>query len=63
MQAGDFEFESFELLKGRGHKVERIDSAQMLRRFPAWNADLYPDGFLDREAGYAESGRVVSVIG
>ena len=62
MQPGDFEFESFELLKRRGHKVERIDSAQMRKRFPAWNPDLYPDGFLDREAGYAESGRVVGVL-
>jgi len=62
MQPGDFEFESFELLKRRGHKVERIDSAQMRKRFPPWNADLYPDGFLDHEAGYAESGRAVSVL-
>jgi glycine/D-amino acid oxidase-like deaminating enzyme len=62
MQPGDFEFESFELLKRCDHKVERIDSAQMRKRFPAWNADLYPDGFLDHEAGYAESGRVVRVL-
>jgi hypothetical protein len=58
----DFEYDSFELLKERGHKVERIDSAQMRKRFPAWNADLYPDGFLDHESGYAESGRVVGVL-
>ena len=62
MQPGDFEYESFELLRQRGHKVERIDSAQMRKRFPAWNADLYPDGFLDHEAGYAESGRVVATL-
>jgi sarcosine oxidase / L-pipecolate oxidase len=62
MQPGDFEFESFELLKRRGHRVERIDSAQMRTGFPAWNADLYPDGFLDWEAGYAESGRVVAML-
>jgi glycine/D-amino acid oxidase-like deaminating enzyme len=62
MQPGDFEFESFMLLKGRGHKVERIDSALMRKRFPAWNAELYPDGFLDHEAGYAESGRVVAQL-
>lgn len=59
MQTGDFEYESFKLLEQRGHKVERIDSEQMRKRFPAWNAELYPDGFFDREAGYAESGRVV----
>jgi glycine/D-amino acid oxidase-like deaminating enzyme len=62
MQPGDFEYESFEMLQRRGHKIERIDSAKLRERFPAWNADLYPDGFLDREAGYAESGRVVAAL-
>ncbi len=62
MRAGDFEYESFKLLEERGHKVERIDSEQMRKRFPAWNAELYPDGFFDREAGYAESGRVVGTL-
>lgn len=62
MEPGDFEYESFKLLKTRGHKVERIDSAQLRERFPAWNADRYPDGFLDLEAGYAESGRAVTTL-
>jgi glycine/D-amino acid oxidase-like deaminating enzyme len=62
VQPGDFEYESFKLLEGRGHKLERIDSAQLRKRFPAWNAKLYADGFLDREAGYAESGHVVATL-
>ena len=62
MQPGDFEYESFKLLEKRGHKVERIDSAGLRERFPAWNAERYPDGFLDLEAGYAESGRVVTTL-
>src|SRR5438270_13723220 len=62
MQPGDFEYESFESLKRRGHKVERINSRVLHERFPAWNAKLYPDGFLDLEAGYAESGRVVAQL-
>jgi glycine/D-amino acid oxidase-like deaminating enzyme len=62
MQPGDFEYESFKMLERRGHKVERIDSAKLRENFPAWNADHYPDGFLDCEAGYAESGRVVSAL-
>ena len=62
MQPGDFEYESFELLKRTGHKVERIDSRVLRERFPAWNAKRYPDGFLDLEAGYAESGRVVAQL-
>jgi len=60
MQPGDFEYESFKLLERRGHRVERI--TQLRERFPAWNAERYPDGFLDLEAGYAESGRVVGTL-
>src|SRR5213076_3515543 len=37
MQPGDFEYESFKLLQKRGLKVERMNSAQVWRRFPAWN--------------------------
>lgn len=62
LQPGDFEYESVKLLKRRGHRIERIDSAQLRERFPAWNAERYPDGFLDREAGYAESGGVVATL-
>jgi len=62
MQPGDFEYESFKLLEQRGHQIERISSKQLLERFPAWNAKRYPDGFLDLEAGYAESGRVVAAL-
>src|SRR5213592_3762307 len=60
MQPGDFEYESFKVLERRGHRIERISSKQLLERFPAWNGERYPDGFLDLEAGYAESGRVVA---
>ena len=59
---GDFEYESFTRLEQRGHKVERLDSRQVRERFPAWNAERYPDGFVEYEAGYAESSRVVSVL-
>ena len=62
MQPGDFEFESLRLLEKHGHKVERIDSAKLGKLFPVWNSELYPDGFLDRWAGYVESGRVVATL-
>src|SRR5437773_11386524 len=32
------------------------------KRFPAWNPELYRDGVLELEAGYAESGRVVATL-
>jgi glycine/D-amino acid oxidase-like deaminating enzyme len=62
MQSDDFEFESLRMLEQRGHKVERIDSAKLRDRFPAWNAERYRDGFLEREAGYVESGRAVALL-
>jgi glycine/D-amino acid oxidase-like deaminating enzyme len=62
MRPADFEYESFKLLERRGHKITRIDSAQLCERFPAWNSERFCDGFLDHEAGYAESGRVVAAL-
>ena len=62
MEAGDFEYESLRLLERRGHRIERVNSDYLRRHFPAWSADRYRDGFLDFEAGYAESGRAVAVL-
>jgi glycine/D-amino acid oxidase-like deaminating enzyme len=62
MDAGDFEYESFELQKKLGLRVTRMDSPQLWKRFPAWNPELYKDGVLEIEAGYAESGRAVAVL-
>src|SRR5438046_4151976 len=61
MKPGDFEYESFKTLQKRGHKVQRMDSAQR-RRLPAWNPELFRDGILEFEAGYAESGRAVATL-
>jgi glycine/D-amino acid oxidase-like deaminating enzyme len=55
MKPGDFEYESFKILQQRGHKVERMNSAQLWRRFPAWNPELFRDGVLEFEAGYASN--------
>ena len=62
MKPGDFEYESFKTLQQRGHKVERMNSAQLWKRFPAWNPGLFRDGVLEWEAGYAESGSVVATL-
>jgi glycine/D-amino acid oxidase-like deaminating enzyme len=62
LKPGDFEYESFKTLRRRGHKIERMNSAPFLKRFPAWNPELYRDGVLELEAGYAESGRVVATL-
>jgi glycine/D-amino acid oxidase-like deaminating enzyme len=62
MRPGDFEYDSFKILAERGHKIERMNSTQMWKRFPAWSPDLYQDGVLELEAGYAESGGVVTML-
>jgi glycine/D-amino acid oxidase-like deaminating enzyme len=62
MKPGDFEYESFKMLQQQGGKVERMNSMQLWRRFPAWNPEFFPDGVLEIEAGYAESGRVVAAL-
>ena len=59
MKHGSFEYESFRLLQERGHKVDRLNSAELKRRFPAWNAENYQDGYFNPRAGWVESGRVL----
>src|SRR4051794_30156395 len=62
MKPGDFELESFKPLKQRKHKVERMNSPHLWKRFPAWNPEFFRDGVLELEAGYAESGHAVATL-
>jgi sarcosine oxidase / L-pipecolate oxidase len=62
MKPGDYEYESFKMLAQRDHKIERINSTRLRERFPAWNPDLFRDGILELQAGYAESSRVVAAL-
>jgi glycine/D-amino acid oxidase-like deaminating enzyme len=62
MEPGDFEYESLKLLTKRGLKVARMDTGRLWKRFPAWNPELYRDGVLEMEAGFAESGRAVAML-
>ena len=62
MKPGGFEYESYRLLEKRGHKPERLRSSEIARRFPAWNASLYVDGYYNPEGGFAQSGKVVAQL-
>lgn len=62
MGPGDFEYESYQLLLKRGHAIERLNSAEITKRYPAWNADIYPDGYLNPQGGWSPSGRVVTLL-
>lgn len=60
MQPGDFEYDSLQVLKRRGHEVVALGSGELARRFPAWNAERYPDGYYNPQGGWSPSGRVVA---
>jgi len=60
MRRGGFEHDSFHLLRGRGHRLDRLDPESLRRRFPAWAAGRYVDGYFNPRGGWAESGRVVA---
>lgn len=62
MQPGEYEHDSYQLLIKRGHSPERLTSSDVARRFPAWNADLYTDGFFHAVGGYALSGHAVDLL-
>lgn len=62
MAPGGYEYESYHLLRKRGHSPERLSSHEIARRFPGWNPERYMDGFYHAKGGYAESGRVVMAL-
>jgi glycine/D-amino acid oxidase-like deaminating enzyme len=62
MKPKDYEYESFALQQKRRLKVARMNAPELWKRLPAWNPELYRDGVLEIEAGYAESGRVVAAL-
>lgn len=62
MAPGSFAYDSYQMLQKRGHALERLDAATIARRYPAWNAELYSDGYFNPKGGYAESGRVVAAL-
>jgi glycine/D-amino acid oxidase-like deaminating enzyme len=59
---GRFEAESLRRVLARGVPAGRLDRAAIRARFPAWNADVYADGYFNPRAGWAESGRVVAEL-
>jgi glycine/D-amino acid oxidase-like deaminating enzyme len=58
LEPGGFEHDSFELLARRGHRLEGLDRAAILRRFPMWTV-AHASGYYNPEGGWAESGNVV----
>lgn len=61
MRPGTFEYESYAMLRRRGHAPERIGGSELARRFPAWSPQ-FEDGFYHAKGGWTESGRVVEFL-
>lgn len=59
MAPGEYEYENYRSLLRRGYSAERLDSRTIARNFPAFNANIYIDGYYHGEAGYVESRRVL----
>lgn len=62
LRPGGFEYESYHLMRARGHRPELLSTADIRRRFPAWNAEAFPAGYYNPEGGHAESGRVIGAL-
>jgi glycine/D-amino acid oxidase-like deaminating enzyme len=60
MAPGGFEYESYALLRKRGHALERLDRDAIRARFPAWSTGAFVDGYYNPAGGWVESGQVVS---
>jgi len=60
MQPGGFEHASFELLTARGHRLERLDAAEIARRFPAYRPGAFVDGYTHGEGGWVAAAAVVA---
>jgi len=58
MRLGGFEHESWRVLRDRGYQPESL-GGMLTRRFPAWSATAYSDGYFNPRAGWVESGAVV----
>jgi glycine/D-amino acid oxidase-like deaminating enzyme len=62
MIPGGYEYESLRRMRDRGVAVARLDPLTLATRFPAWNADEYPDGYFNPTGGWAESADVVRAL-
>ncbi|HSM58388.1 MAG TPA: FAD-dependent oxidoreductase [Candidatus Sulfomarinibacteraceae bacterium] len=62
MEDDAFTSQSYRLLRQRGHPLQRLDGDEIARWLPAWNANVYSDGYYNPRSGYAESGRVVAAL-
>lgn len=59
MAPGGFEHESLQFHLRRESGIQRVDAQVLADRHPAWSPELYPDGYFNPRAGWADSGEVL----
>ncbi|NND70258.1 MAG: FAD-dependent oxidoreductase [Rhodothermales bacterium] len=59
MSPGHYEYDSFELLRARGHQPGRMSGELVAKRFPAWSSTYFQDGFYNPIGGFVESGKAM----
>lgn len=57
-----FETTSYRNLISKGYHPQRLSYSSVQSRFPAFNYEVYVDGFYNPYAGYVESGRVIKAL-
>jgi glycine/D-amino acid oxidase-like deaminating enzyme len=62
MQPGGFEHDSYELLRSRGHELERLRTDDIAKRFPAYRRGVYVDGYCNPVGGWAEASAAVGFL-
>ena len=62
MSPHSYEYESYQMLQKRGHHPERLNASDIAAQYPAWREGVFVDGYLNRQAGYVESGAVVESL-
>ena len=62
MRPGEFEHDSWQMLRQRGHEPERISPSELASRFPAFDANVHTDGFFHARGGWVESGALVAEL-
>ena len=57
-----FEYASFRMLQAKSYQPQRLNQAEIAKRFPAFSKDTFVDGFFHSQAGYAESALVIEKL-
>jgi glycine/D-amino acid oxidase-like deaminating enzyme len=55
MQPGEFEHDSYQLLRNRGHVLQRLTDGDLRRRLIAWSPEALVDGYLNPSDGWVDS--------